>query len=329
MKIRRALVAAAAAAAVAPAAVLAAPAAAFAAGPVAEDGPRTTASSDAPPPAESAPGGGGTGAERGDGSRGRASKGGGTVGSGGAVGHGRDQGVGDSSGAGKSCAFESGQVRVAVQGLPRRLAAGGAWSTFSMTLANTTGRVLEKVQPFLYVSSAENVDRPYWELETEYHDAGSGRWKTFHDATPDELFGSFAIGPHGTVTLQLRTHAVKTAVPGAGYVLASGDYRDGDGSCGSAKETWYDFTIAPAGAKPGGTAGPGDDAAPAGGTAGSGAAGGASPRGGGRLSTTGSSSALPAIALIGGAALVAGAGAVIGVRRRRDTAGPGGTDATT
>ncbi|NEA45299.1 LPXTG cell wall anchor domain-containing protein, partial [Streptomyces sp. SID10815] len=58
-------------------------------------------------------------------------------------------------------------------------------------------------------------------------------------------------------------------------------------------------------------------------------AGGASPRGGGRLSTTGSSSALPAIALVGGAALVAGAGAVIGVRRRRDTAGPGGTDATT
>lgn len=324
MKIRRALVAAAAAAAVAPAAVLAAPVAAFAAGPVAEDGPRTTASPEAQPPAKSTPGGGGT------------------VGSGGAVGHGQDKGAGNVGSAGRSCAFESDQLRVAVQGLPRRLAAGGAWSTFSMTLANTTGKALEKVQPFLYVSSAKDVDRPYWELETEYHDTGSGRWKTFHDATPDELFGSFAVGPRSTVTLQLRTHAVKTAVPGAGYVLASGDFRDGDGSCGSAKETWYDFTIAPAGAKPassptstasapgkpGGTAGTGDGAASAGGTAGSGSTGGANPRGGGDLARTGTSSALPAIALTGGAALVVGAGAVIGVRRRRGAAGPGGTDAT-
>ncbi|MFE7314713.1 hypothetical protein ACFU7T_16760 [Streptomyces sp. NPDC057555] len=139
---------------------------------------------------------------------------------------------------------------MAVDGLPRQLAAGGAWSPFSMTLTNTTDKPLAEVQPFLVVSSAEDVDRPYLELDTEYHDAKTGQWKTFHDATPDDLFGSFAVGPRGTLTLELRTRVVKDAKPGAGYALGAADHRNGDGSCGSAKEAWYDFTILPAGKKP-------------------------------------------------------------------------------
>ncbi|WP_260640334.1 hypothetical protein [Streptomyces angustmyceticus] len=249
MKIRRTLTAAAAAAVIAPAAVLAGPTAAFATETVPKAGPRTPASpgsADAATPANRLAG---------------------TTGAGGATGRGKD--AGDSDGAGQSCAFESDQLQAAVHGLPRRLTAGGAWTPFSMTLTNTTGKPLEEVQPFLLVSSAQDVDRPYWELDTEYRDATTGRWKTFHDATPEELFGFFAVGPRSTRTLQLRTRAVKDAKPGAGYALAAGDYRNRDGSCGSAKEAWYDFTILPAGAKPtqppsgkpGGTAEPGKGAA--------------------------------------------------------------------
>ncbi|WP_234326807.1 LPXTG cell wall anchor domain-containing protein [Streptomyces sp. NRRL S-337] len=231
---------------------------------------------------------------------------------------------------------------MAVHGLPSQLTAGGAGTPFSMTLTNTTGKPLGEVQPFLLVSSAEDVDRPYWELETEYRDAKTGRWKTFHDAEPDDLFGFFAVGPRSTITLQLRTRVVKDAKPGAGYALAAGDYRNRDGSCGSAKEAWYDFTILPAGTKPtqppttepsepgkpGGTAGSSHSAASGGGTSGPDSTGGLGPQGSAQLAATGSSSALPAIALAGGAAMVVGAGAVIGVRRRKGVAGPGATDVT-
>ncbi|MFE7783908.1 LPXTG cell wall anchor domain-containing protein [Streptomyces nigrescens] len=321
MKIRRTLTAAAAVAVLTPAAVLAAPAAAFATEPVSEAGPRTPASPDAAGTAEGA-------TER-------------TTGAGGATGGGKD--AGDADGAGQSCAFESDQLQAAVHGLPRQLTAGGAWTPFSMTLTNTTGKPLEEVQSFLRVSSAEDVDRPDWELETEYRDAKTGRWKTFHDAEPEDLFGFFAVGPRSSVTLQLRTRVVKDAKPGAGYALAAGDHRNRDGSCGSAKEAWYDFTLLPAGAKPtqpptakpgepgkpGGTAESSQSAASGGGTGGSDSSGGLSPQGGAQLAATGSSSALPAIALAGGAATVAGAGAVIGVRRRRKgVAGPGATDIT-
>ncbi|MFF8789392.1 LPXTG cell wall anchor domain-containing protein [Streptomyces sp. NPDC015125] len=372
MKIRRALTAAV----LAPAAVLAAPAAAFATEPVSEAGPRTPASPDSPGaatpadrPAESATSGGGTGTPDEPRRPGKAAAGGsasqdrdgaarpapgkppkaagttegttdGTTGASGATGGGKD--AGDSDGAGQPCAFESDQLHVAVRGLPHQLAAGGAWTPFSMTLTNTTGKALEEVQPFLLVSSAEDVDRPYWELETEYHDAKTGRWKTFHDAAPDALFGFLTVGPRSTLTLQLRTRAVKDAKPGAGYALAAGDYRNRDGSCGSAKEAWEDFTILPAGTKPtqppttkpsdpgkpADTTEPGQSAASGGGTGGSDSTGGLSPQGGAHLAATGSSSALPAIALAGGAAMVVGAGAVIGVRRRRGVAGPGDTDVT-
>ncbi|MGA5265701.1 hypothetical protein [Streptomyces lydicamycinicus] len=345
MKIRRTLTAAAAAAVLAPAALLAAPAPAFATEPVSGAGPRTPTSPNSPAAAgDSAPQDRDGAARRTTGNPPKAAGTAerpteGTTGAGGATGGGKD--AGDSDGAGQSCAFESDQLQAAVRGLPRQLAAGGAWTPFSMTLTNTTGKPLEKVLPFLLVSSAEDVDRPYWELETEYRDAKTGRWKTFHDAEPEDLFGFFAVGPRSTITLQLRTRVVKDAKPGAGYALAAGDYRNRDGSCGSAKEAWYDFTILPAGAKPaqppakpgepgkpGGTAEASQSAASGGGTGGSGSTGGLSPQGGAQLAATGSSSALPAIALAGGAAMVVGAGAVTGVRRRKGVAGPGATDVT-
>ncbi|GAA2344702.1 hypothetical protein Scani_40690 [Streptomyces caniferus] len=375
MKIRRALTAAAATAVIAPAAVLAAPAAAFATQPVSEAGLRTPASPELPDaatpairPADSATSGGRTGTPHDPRRPGEAAAGGsasqdhggaarpapgkppkaartaerttGTTDASGATEGGKD--AGDSDDAGQPCAFESDQLHVTVDGLPHQLAAGGAWTAFSMKLTNTTGKPLAEVQPFLRVSSAENVDRPYWELETEYRDAKTGRWKTFHDAEPEDLFGFFAVGPRSTLTLQLRTRVVKNAKPGAGYALAAGDFRNRDGSCGSAKEAWYDFTILPAGAKPtqsptakpsepgkpGGAGEAGQSSASGGGTGGSDSSDGLSPQGGGRLASTGSSSALPMIALAGGAAMVVGAGAVIGVRRRKGAAGPGSTDTT-
>ncbi|MFI2241682.1 hypothetical protein [Streptomyces chrestomyceticus] len=316
MKIRRALTAAAAAAVLAPVAVMAAPAAAFATEPAPGTGVRTPASTDS------------TEAEN----PGKAPKGSeGTKGSEGA------KGSESTEGQDETCAFASDQLRVAVDKVPAQLVAGGAWTRFSMTLGNTTGKAMEQVQPFLHVSSSEDVDRPYMELETEYRDK-TGTWKTFHDADPRELFGSFTIGAHKSVTLELRTRVVKNAKPGSGFMLASGDYRNRDGSCGSAKESFTDFTMLPAGSKPtqppatkpGQSGKPGGDADRAGqsGThGGAGSDGGARPQGG-QLAETGSPTALPTVALAGGAAMAVGTGAVFGSRRRRGTAARGGTDAS-
>ncbi|MFH9424240.1 hypothetical protein [Streptomyces sp. NPDC017529] len=350
MKIRRALSAAAAAAVLAPAAVLASPAVSFAAGPVAETGSRTPAS---PGPSDSpAPAGRGADSAANDG----AANDGGATSNGAAEASrrtpgtppaaagksGADTGAGTASGKGttsddnegQTCAFASDQLRVAVRGLPSRLAAGGAWSPFSMTLANTTGTSMDKVLPFLRVSPHDNVEWPYGQLETEYRDEKTDTWKTFRDAEPEDLFGFFEIGAHDTVTLRLRTRAVKDAKPGTGFALAAGDFRNRDGSCGSAKEAWSDFTILPRGAQPtqtptakpeepGGSAGPGQSAAPGGGADGSGPGGGVKPQGGGHLAATGSSAALPAVALAGAAAVAVGAGTVFAVRRRKAVAGPG------
>ncbi|WP_030663619.1 hypothetical protein [Streptomyces rimosus] len=365
MKIRRALTAAAAAAVIAPAAVLTVPTAAFATGPGATASGTTgsadtaaTAGGGAEGSGESGGKGGGTGSAGTTGSTGTGGSTAGTAGTGGTTagtggsagtgGTGNDKGTatggGGTSGETESqtCDFESDQLRVTVNGLPSQLVAGGSWTSFTMRLSNTTGKTLTEVQPFLHMSSAEDVDRPYWELDTEYRDRRTGEWKTFHDASPQTLFGSFAIGPRSVVTLTLRTRVVKDAKPGTGYALASGDFRNRDGSCGSAKEEWYDFAILSAGGKPtdkpgkpgGGTAEPtasaepGASATPGGTAGGSGSGGGVAAQGGGHLAATGSSAALPVIGLAGAAAIAVGAGAVFAVRRRKPATGTGRTDAT-
>ncbi|MFF9670628.1 LAETG motif-containing sortase-dependent surface protein [Streptomyces eurythermus] len=352
MKIRRALTAAAAAAVIAPAALLAAPTAAFATDPVPDTSPRTPATPGTPdtpdtakpaqPPTDAPANGGGTADpdEAATGDPGSQDDAGDTSGNQRKADGTAEQKPGGGGAPddphGQSCAFESDQVRVAVRGLPTQLVADGPWSPFSMTLTNTTGKTLNEVRPFLYITSAADLDRPYWELKTEYRDAKSGRWKAYDGQGPSRLFDTMTVGPHSTLTFQLRTHAVKNAKPAAGYLFATADYRNRDGSCGSSKEGWYDFTILPVGAKPtqsptakpgepGGTASPGQSSAPGGGTGGSASTGGPGPQGG-NLAETGSSSALPAIGLAAGAAVVAGAGAVFVVRRRKAMAGPGGGD---
>ncbi|GCD40753.1 hypothetical protein [Streptomyces paromomycinus] len=366
MKIRRALTVAAAAAVLAPVAVMAAPAAAFATEPAPGAGVRTPAS--AGPTEAGNPGQAGTADEGEKGEQGgnkgqdakpadkadkadkdtEAGKEGKAPGTGPAAGTGKNpeggegtkgseaaKGSESTEGQDQTCAFASDQLRVAVNKVPPQLVAGGAWTRFSMTLGNTTGKAMEQVQPFLHVSSSEDVDRPWLELETEYHDSRTNSWKTFQDADTRELFGSFAIGAHKSVTLELRTRVVKNAKPGSGFMLASGDYRNRDGSCGSAKESFTDFTILPAGGKPtqppatkpGQSGKPGGDAAQSGTHAGAGSDGGAGPQGG-QLARTGSATALPTVALAGGAAMAVGAGAVFGSRRRRGAAAQGGTDAT-
>ncbi|GCD32865.1 hypothetical protein OEIGOIKO_00583 [Streptomyces chrestomyceticus JCM 4735] len=359
MKIRRALTAAAAAAVLAPVAVMAAPAA-FAAEPAPGAGVRTPASAgstEAENPDKAGPADEGEHKDKdtkpadktGKGTE--AGKDGKVPGTGPAAGAGKapkgSEGTKGSEGAkgsentedqDQTCAFASDQLRVAVDKVPAQLVAGGAWTRFTMTLDNTTGKAMEQVQPFLHVSSSEDVDRPWLELETEYRDSKTGTWKTFQEADTRELFGSFAIGAHKSVTLELRTRVVKNAKPGSGFMLASGDYRNRDGSCGSAKESFTDFKILPAGSKPtqppatkpGQSGKPGGDAARTGqsGThGGAGSDGGAGPQGG-RLAETGSATALPTVALAGGAAMAVGAGAVFGSRRRRGAAAQGGTDAS-
>ncbi|PGH48629.1 LPXTG cell wall anchor domain-containing protein [Streptomyces sp. Ru87] len=230
------------------------------------------------------------------------------------------------------CAVDAADLRVTVSDLPSQLVAGGAWSSFSVHLKNTTDETLDEVFPILYAVPMENIDRPDEVLEIQYQDPGTGEWTSFNEWTNGAYFGYFTLEAQQTAELSLRIRADKDAEKGDGFALVAGDYYKADGSCGWSEEAWYDFTILAAGSKPGevppakpGKPGTGDqggkpDERP----------GRTKPQGGleelpvkGNLAQTGSSSMLPAIAVIGGVAMVAGAGAIFVVRRRR--AGDAGT----
>ncbi|MER6048004.1 LAETG motif-containing sortase-dependent surface protein [Streptomyces sp. NPDC001793] len=322
MKLRQALTAAAAATVIAPAAVLAAPAAAFAA-----DVPN--------PPAHT----GGTGAAKpgaeGGAEPGPETKSGKETGGTPATTSGGGSSDGDMP-PGEQCALAPKHLNMAIKGLRSEFVAGADWSLSSITVTNTSDKAMERVRPAPYISSAEIVDTPYYELEGEFRNPVTGKWLSFEDATVDSVFTGFPVAAHSTVTLPLRVRATSGAKPGKGYAIIEGSFHNKDGSCGDSNHEEYHFKILPAGGRPhqpGKPSKPGRSAEPVGGgTTGGPAQHGATPQGGvqetsakGHLAETGSSSALPTIALVGGVAMAVGAGAIISVRRRRATAdgGPG------
>ncbi|WP_411120862.1 LAETG motif-containing sortase-dependent surface protein [Streptomyces sp. x-19] len=229
------------------------------------------------------------------------------------------------------CTLDDAALDVSVAGLPSKLVAGADWSRFSVKLRNTTDKKLDEVYPFILAVSLEDDDtRPESQLHLEYRDPDTGKWTTFGEWSDGDYFGWFELDAHQTAELTLRIRADKTAKPGDGFALIAGDYFNGDGSCGSSKENWYDFAILPAGSKPGEVppakpGKPGNKPGPQG-TAKPVPTG--KPKEGldklpvtGNLAETGASSALPTIGLVGGVAMAVGAGAIFVVRRRKATGG--------
>ncbi|MFJ8671187.1 LPXTG cell wall anchor domain-containing protein [Streptomyces sp. NPDC093589] len=350
MKLRRALTAAVATAVIAPAALMAAPAA------YATTGPGTETSAE-PAPATPAPEQtGDTGESGGDTSGGSATPPA-TPGSGTETEPGKGAGTDGGSGtatdpagpAGPAspggtpappttqapspdpsddpqCEVDAAGIKVDVAGLPSQLVAGGAWSRFSVRLANTTDRALDEVFPVVYAVPTADMDHPGTQLDLEYQDPDTGRWTAFDEWTSGRYFGWFRLDPHRTAELTLRIRADKGAKPGDGFALVAGDYLNKDGSCGWSEEQWYDFTILPADSEPGQVppakpGKPGNKPGPQGSTK---PVNSSKPRDDlaelpvtGNLAETGASSALPAIGLVGGIAMAVGAGAVFVVRRRR------------
>ncbi|WP_107421200.1 LAETG motif-containing sortase-dependent surface protein, partial [Streptomyces angustmyceticus] len=228
------------------------------------------------------------------------------------------------------CTVDDAAIKVTVAGLPSKLVAGGGWQGFRVHLANTTDRTLDEVYPVLYAVPTGNIDHPRSQLDLEYRNPDTGTWTSFDEWTDGEYFGWFRLDAHQTAELELRIRADKGATAGDGFALVAGDYQNEDGSCGWSEEQWYDFTILPAGSKPGkippaGPGKPGNKPRPQGGGK---PVSAAKPKAGldklpvtGNLAETGASSALPALGLAGAAAVAVGAGAVFVVRRRRADGG--------
>lgn len=382
MKFRQTLTAAAAAAVLAPGAVLATPAAAFATAAEAPDRPADTDASQQTGNPEDGGKPGQPGGSSGTGEPATGTDGNQKPGTGNGTGPATGSGSGTETGSGKDtttrpgkgtgtqpgqdpktepgtttggskseddepsgeCDVEAGRLRMSIEGWRPDFVAGADWSHFSLKIANTTGKAMERIrlEPLAY--SFEIVDYPYWELQGEIQDPRTGRWVSFDDATNDDEFVGLSVAPHSSVSLPLRLHAIPTATPGRGWVIMEGMFSNKDGSCGASNHGEYYFNILPAHDKPGkpgkpdkpgkpGKPGKPDESA----QPGAGSTGGNTPQvglktqggaqetaGTGELAATGSSSALPTIALVGGVAMAVGAGAVLTVRRRKAGAGSGG-----
>ncbi|MFC9241134.1 LAETG motif-containing sortase-dependent surface protein [Streptomyces decoyicus] len=355
MKLRRALTAAAATAVIAPAALLAAPAA-FATGPDAEAGvsAEPTPGTPAPDPSDDTtaqPETPGTGDETapGDATPGDDTESGGEAGNGddtepatpatpATPGGGTKPGDAPKPptpaeptkpgepGDEPDCTVDDAAIKVTVAGLPSKLVAGGGWKGFSVHLANTTDHTLDEVYPVIYAVPTGNIEHPKSQLDLEYQNPDTGRWTSFDEWTDGQYFGWFQLDAHQTAQLKLRIRADKGAKAGDGFALVAGDYQNKDGSCGWSEEQWYDFTILPAGGKPGEIppAKPGKPGNKPGTQGGGKPVNTTKPKDGmdklpvtGNLAETGASSALPAIAIVGGVAMAVGAGALFVVRRRK------------
>ncbi|MEU9489501.1 LAETG motif-containing sortase-dependent surface protein [Streptomyces decoyicus] len=355
MKLRRALTAAAATAVIAPAALLAAPAA-FATGPDAEAGvsAEPTPGTPAPDPSDDTTAQPETPATGDETTPGDATPGDDTE-SGGETGNGDDTEPatpatpatpvggtkpGDAPkpstpaeptkpgepGDEPDCTVDDAAIKVTVAGLPSKLVAGGAWKGFSVHLANTTDHTLDEVYPVIYAVPTGNIEHPKSQLDLEYQNPDTGRWTSFDEWTDGQYFGWFQLDAHQTAQLKLRIRADKGAKAGDGFALVAGDYQNKDGSCGWSEEQWYDFTILPAGGKPGEIppAKPGKPGNKPGTQGGGKPVNTTKPKDGmdklpvtGNLAETGASSALPAIGIVGGVAMAVGAGAIFVVRRRK------------
>lgn len=208
------------------------------------------------------------------------------------------------------------KVKVAVSGLPGKVAAGSSVN-FTLKVTNHSDRTLDYVQPYaaaFAVDTKGERDLSHL-LKLQWRD-GSG-WKSLSDDDMAREITNMKAGSTEDVKLRLSVDAKAPA--GLGFAFAAGSYVNEDGTCGWTPEaSRYDFDIVAAGTKTGNE--PAKQGKPM-----------PMPQGGtttpvkaadtakttGELARTGSSDVMPQIALAGAAAVALGAGAVFVVRRRK------------
>ncbi len=198
-------------------------------------------------------------------------------------------------------------------GFPDTVTAGTV-TTFSVRVANDTGKDLDTVLTYAGVHATDKY------LKLKWSTTASPKWQNVDGDLYIDAIGALKQGKQADIKLRLDVDAKAPA--GQGLTFIAGDYFNEDGSCGLTPDAAVDeFDIKAAAAKPVTKPSPKPSTtAPATGS-------GVTPQGSGSsvpvnttngtLAATGSSDATAQLALAAGAAVALGAGAVFITRRRR------------
>ncbi|MFK0260920.1 hypothetical protein ACIQU1_06205 [Streptomyces angustmyceticus] len=234
--------------------------------------------------------------------------------------------------------------KTGLRGLPSKIVAGSGWHGFTYRVTNvSTIKVMETdVSLMLGTADPKIDDVAELSVTVQWFSPATGKWKpiegegaAFRDN--DEFATIKSLKPGEYADAEMRIKIGGKAKAGAGYFFTLGHSYGEDGQCGFDKISQFNFTVLPAGSRPGkvvdakGRPGKPGKAGPLGKDGGRGTAGPLektahhlSPQGtldelpvSGKLAETGSSDALPTVAATGGAAVLAGVGTVLVVRRRR------------
>ncbi|MFJ7191755.1 LPXTG cell wall anchor domain-containing protein [Streptomyces bacillaris] len=226
----------------------------------------------------------------------------------------------ENQGGGEECVDDPG-LTTTVTGFPDTVTAGTV-TTFSVRVANDTGKDLDRVLTYagVHASDKDGVKDIAKYLKLKWSTAASPKWQNVDGDLYIDAIGALKQGKQADIKLRLDVDAKAPA--GQGLTFIAGDYFNEDGSCGLTPDAAVnEFDIKAAAAKPVTKPSPKPStAAPAGGS-------GVTPQGSGSsvpvnttngtLAATGSSDATAQLALAAGAAVVLGAGAVFITRRRK------------
>ncbi|MFE1762900.1 hypothetical protein ACFW81_01550 [Streptomyces angustmyceticus] len=234
--------------------------------------------------------------------------------------------------------------KTGLRGLPSKIVAGSGWHGFAYRVTNVSKiKVMETdVSLMLGTADPKLKDVAQLAVTVQWFNPATGKWKPiegegaeFRDN--DEFATIKSLKPGEYADAKMRIKIGGKAKAGTGYFFTLGHSYGEDGQCGFDKISQFNFTVLPAGSRPGkvadakGRPGKPGKAVPVAKDGGRGASAPAAktahhlaPQGTldelpvtGRLAETGSSDALPTVAATGGAAVLAGVGTVLVVRRRR------------
>lgn len=218
-------------------------------------------------------------------------------------------------------------LRIALSGLPGKIAKGSGWHPFKMTVTNPSKDAIKDITLAAGVGP-QNGDNPFTlkQVALQAYDPDARQW---FNVTDDGTHSLGSLGPgdlpgRTAVDLSFRLNVTPKAPVGKALTIGLGVYPDTKNNCVATGFAAYKIDIV----KPG-TRTTGSNPVPQ--------TGGEAPlpskapaksgtshvvpvsdtNAAGSLAHTGTSSALPLIAGIGGAAVVVGAGAVFAVRRRK------------
>ncbi|GHF48001.1 hypothetical protein GCM10010218_31820 [Streptomyces mashuensis] len=234
--------------------------------------------------------------------------------------------------------FDVDRGKTGLRGLPSRIVAGSGWHEFTYRVTNVAKLKVMETDLNIALGTADPKLQDVAELAVtvEWYNPVTHAWKPVEGVGADFMASEdFAtvknLKPGEYADARMRIKAGEKAKAGTGYFFTNGYTWAEDDKCGFDEISQFDFSVLPAGSKPGkvddakGRTGSSDEAKkqqqkqhdkvgqkPAGGDGKL-----AEVPVSGKLAETGSSSMLPAAAGIGGAAVVAGAAAVFVVRRRK------------